>query len=412
MPTKAMLASAHAVHEANHLESFGARLEGRIVPDFGRIMERKARFVERFQKAKIAGVEAQDYEVRFGRARFSPDGGVKVDGAPLAARRYIVATGSVPDSFPIPGLNDVPVLTSDDVMRLERQPESVLVQGAGPIALELAQFFARIGTRVFLVNRSPLLSRFDSDCGNELARALAAEPNLDLATPGRIEELRPAGDGLVASVRSRRGLTEVEADFLLMAVGRRPAIDDLGLEHVGVEFTGNGLRYDENMRTDHPDVYVAGDSTGIFQVLHIANQEGAVAGFNAAGGRPERRMDYRLKMGVVFTDPPFALVGSTESEAAACGLDVAVGQARFSQTGRAITMGAEYGVWKLIVDKGSGEILGSTILGPRADDLIHLIAQLMHFRGTLEDVTRLPWYHPTLSEVMLSLARSAGAEIP
>ena len=188
MPTKALLASAHALDETRHLDGFGVRLEGRAVPDFARIMERREALVRRFQRAKINNVESQDYEVLFGRGRFAAGGGIDVDGRLLTADRYVIATGSEPASIPILGLDDVPVITSDDVMRLESQPRSLVVQGAGPIGLELAQFFARIGTRVLLVNRSPLLSHSDLECGEELRRALQDEPNFELAVPGKIVE--------------------------------------------------------------------------------------------------------------------------------------------------------------------------------------------------------------------------------
>jgi pyruvate/2-oxoglutarate dehydrogenase complex dihydrolipoamide dehydrogenase (E3) component len=235
MPTKAMLASAHALHETLHLDEFGVRLEGRAVPDFARIMERKNSQVERFQGAKIRSIESQGYEVTIGRARFTADGAIDLDGRRLESASYVIATGSVPEVLPIPGIEGVPVLTSDDVMRLESQPGSLLVQGAGPIGLELAQFFARIGTRVLLVNRSPLLSRTDAECGEELRRVLAEEPNLRLAVPGAVERLQKTNSGLAARVRSDAEIIEFEADALLMAAGRRAALDDLGLEQLGLD---------------------------------------------------------------------------------------------------------------------------------------------------------------------------------
>jgi pyruvate/2-oxoglutarate dehydrogenase complex dihydrolipoamide dehydrogenase (E3) component len=411
MPTKAMLASAHAVHDAARLEPFGARLEGRVVTDFARIMERKAGYVARFQRAKIRSVESQDYEVLFGKACFAPGGGVEVDGQKLSARRYVIATGSAPTFLPLPGLDRVPVLTSDDVMRLEAQPASLVVQGAGPIGLELSQFFARIGTRVLQVNRSPLLSHFDLECGEELGRALAEETNLELAVPGSIEKLEPTGDGLVATVLSGDRVFEYEADALLMATGRHAALDDLGLEHVGLKAAGRFLEHDAHQCTANADVYVAGDATGSYQILHLANLEGEVAGHNAAGGRPARTMDYRLKMAVIFTDPPFAQIGASESEARREGRDPVTGRARFAETGRAITMSVNHGMWKLYACRSTGEILGSSILGPRADDLIHVIAALMHYRAGIDRIFELPWYHPTLSEVMLNIARDAVGQI-
>ena len=214
MPTKSLLATAHAVHEANHLAPFGATLEGKIRPDFARIMQRKDQHVARFKKAKIELIERSDYEVIEGTARFAVGGGVDVDGRTLTAGRYVIATGSVPTQLPIPGVERVPVLTSDDVMELKCQPSALLVHGAGPVGLELGQFFARIGTEVLLVNRSPLLSKIDSEAGEELARALRDEPRLQLALPGRIDQLRPDGEGLVARVTTGGGEREFRADAL------------------------------------------------------------------------------------------------------------------------------------------------------------------------------------------------------
>jgi pyruvate/2-oxoglutarate dehydrogenase complex dihydrolipoamide dehydrogenase (E3) component len=412
MPTKTLLSSAHAIHEANHLDPFGARLAGEVVPDFARIMERKDAKVLRFQKAKIAGVEAADYEVLFGRARFAEGGGVSVDGRVLRARRgYVIATGSVPVRLPLPGLDDVPVWTSDDVMRLTSQPRRLLVQGAGPVGLELAQFFARIGTEVLLVNRSPLLSHGDAECGEVLAAALSEEPRFELAVPGRIERLRRQGPGLRATIDTGGETREYEADALLMAAGRRAALDDLGLDQAGVQVEGDLVVHDDLMRTTNPEIYVAGDATGSYQILHLANQEGAIAGHNAAGEEPQRRMDYRLRTAVVFTDPPYAQAGAMESELREREQPFVVSRARFPETGRAITMDVGHGLWKLMADRANGELLGAAIVGPRADDLIHLITLMMGYRGRARDIAGFPWYHPTLSEVMLDLARGLDRQL-
>ncbi len=162
------------------------------------------------------------------------------------------------------------------------------------------------------------------------------------------------------------------------------------------------------MCTRNPRVFVAGDATGCHQILHVAGQEGRVAGYNAAGASPARKIDRRIAMTMIFSDPPYAQIGATEAELAREGHKHDVARARFAETGRAITMSAEFGLWKLIVDRKTREILGSTILGPRADDLAHLIAVMMCHRGTVDQILDLPWYHPTLSEVMLNLARNLG----
>ncbi len=411
MPTKTMLTSAHILHEARHGAPFGVHLEGTITPDFGEIMARKDRLVARFQRAKIKGVEAGGYEVLDARASLAPGGGVLVGDEVYEAKKIVLATGSVPATLPIPGLDEIRVLSSDDVMRLGEAPRSLVVQGAGPIGLELGQFFARLGTEVLLVNRSPLLSKLDVVCGAELTRALTAEPNFELAVPGRIECVRQDGDEIVFTLTDQKGTREHRAEAFLMAAGRDAAVDGLGVDAWGLGRHGSGVAHDLRMRSSHPDVYVAGDATGQHQILHLANQEGVVAGANAAGADPARVMDYRLKMTVVFSDPCFAHVGMTEAELADEGLPYVVGEARFPETGRAITLGCEFGVWRLYVHEETGEILGSAVLGPRADDLVHLISTLMHFRGGVDEILAMPWYHPTLSEVMLNLARSARSKM-
>lgn len=415
MPTKTLLQSAHAVHEATHAGSLGVRLEGRMVPEFGRIMARKDALVERFKRAKIESIESQDYDVLPGRAAFAPGGGVDLDGRVLKARGYVIATGSVPRVPLVEGLDRVPYLTSDDVMRLDAPPASMVVCGAGAIGLELAQFFARIGTEVLLIGRAPLLSRYDCETGDELARVLDHEPGLEVAIPAKMLKVEPDGSGIRVRYEAGGGTREHRADALLLAKGRRAALDDLGLDHVGLAPDLSGaLSCDENMRTSNPEVFVSGDATGVHQILHLANQEGAVAGHNAAGGSPARTMDYRLKMSVIFTDPPFAHVGMVEDEIEAeraAGRDVVEGRAAFPKTGRAITMGTEHGLWKLWVDRGSCEVLGSAILGPRADDLVHLISQMMYYGGTVNDIAKLPWYHPTLSEVMINLGLDLAGKI-
>jgi pyruvate/2-oxoglutarate dehydrogenase complex dihydrolipoamide dehydrogenase (E3) component len=405
MPTKTLLATAHAVHEANHLDRFGAHLEGRTTVDFPRVMQRKTEKVERFKQAKVRSIESAGYEVLDARARFAAGGGVEAGGRKLSATRYVIATGSAPQILSIPGIDDVPLLTSDDVMRLTVQPRSLVVQGAGPIGLELAQFFARIGTEVLLVNRSPLLSRLDPVCGAELRRVLQDEPRIELAVPGCIEKLVPDGDGLVATVDDGERSRTYRADALLMATGRRALVDEIGLEHVGLNASSGCLEHDDSMRTTHTDIYVAGDSTGRNQILHVANDEGRVAGHNAAVGRPERRVDERLLMDVIFTDPPYAQVGLTELRARDAGCDVVVGQAKFPETGRAITMETAHGIWRLVADKAGGEILGASILGPRADDLVHSVMLLVRHATTASEIQELPWYHPTLTEVLLDLSR-------
>ena len=183
---------------------------------------------------------------------------MQVDGRTLTAGRSVIATGSIPSMLPIPGLDQATVLTSDKVMGLRSAPKSIVVQGAGAVGLELAQFFARIGTQVLMVNRSPLLSHSDLECGQELRRALEDEPRFDLAIPGKIEEILGDGSGSIFKIRCGENLRKHHAEALLMAVGREAALGDLGLEHVGLQPENGRLSHDASMRTSKPDIFVAG----------------------------------------------------------------------------------------------------------------------------------------------------------
>ncbi len=200
-----------------------------------------------------------------------------------------------------------------------------------------------------------------------------------------------------------------EAESYLCAVGQHAALDGIGLEPAGIEASRGVVSHDAHLQTSNPRVFVAGDATGSHQILHLANQEGKVAGWNAMRG-PERIQDYRLKMSVVFTDPPFASVGMSEPEAQAAGVDVLCARKHWPQQGRAIVMETRHGMIKLLADSANGRIVGCQILGPRADDLIHIPAAMMHYGGTAEDVGQLPWYHPTLAEAFIELGRELSRQ--
>ncbi|MEM7245099.1 MAG: FAD-dependent oxidoreductase [Acidobacteriota bacterium] len=409
MPTKALLASAHEAVAGVHAEELGLRFSGSFEPDFPAIMARKDAQVARFKKAKVDSIDSADYEVIDGRGRFVEGEAIEVNGKRLTAKSYVIATGSAPNVPPIDGLDEVGYLTSDSVMALTEQPESLLVQGGGAIGLELAQFFARIGTKVVLASRSPLLARLDPSAGEELSAALASE--IEIHQPASLSAVEKSGELIAATISGPDGERRFEVEKILIAAGRGASLSDIGLEHVGLTPERGRLKHDARLRTDNPRVFLAGDSTGQKQILHLANQEGRVAGHNAAGGEPQE-IDYRLFMSAIFTDPPFAQVGITpkEAEERIASGEVVVGQASFPSTGRAITMGVKHGEWKLLVDRASGEILGSTIVGPRADDLVHVISVMMHGRMTVDDVLVMPWYHPTLSEVMLNLVRDVAKQ--
>lgn len=402
MPTKTLLHAAHLVHQAEHSFTDGVRPRGAAV-EFPAVMANKDAKVERFKRAKVAGIEAGGYEVIDARVRFTgPDTVEAGKESYRFTRGAVIATGSTPSVPPISGLDGVPYLTSDDIMRLHERPASILAIGSGAVGLELCQFLARMGTRVTLICRRRVCDKFDPVLGDEMKRILHDEPNFELIQPDCPVRVRREGDQVKFEMNSGKHLA---ADALFLATGRSAVLDGLGLAEAGVETQGGNIICGDDMRTSNRRIYAAGDATGREMILHIASREGAVAGLNAASGEPVERVDRRLAMQVVFTDPPLAVLGLTEPQAMKEGRTIVTALIRFPETGRAITMDVQHGLCKIVADRGTGEILGAQILGPRADDLIHTIVALMNYRGTAADMLSLPWYHPTLSEVFLSLAR-------
>jgi len=405
MPTKTMLHAAHLVHEAAHHRT-PAIGHAELSVDFAALMANKDAKVARFKKAKTDSIAAADYTVVDARARFISDHEVEAGG-----ERYqftsgaVIATGSTPNRPSIDGIDRVEYLTSDDVMQLSRAPESLAVIGSGAIGLELAQFFSRVGTWVHLVSRRPVFCDIDPLIGDEMRAILSAEPRFDLWAPAPPIEIAPRhSGGVVLTIKAPGGDRELHVDALLVATGRSANVANLNLEAAGVELRDGVISAGPDMATSNPRIFVAGDASGSRQLLHVANWEGAVAGRGAAQAPGRHHVEQRLHMEVMFTDPPLATIGLNQQQACATGHDVITATARFAETGRAITQDVHHGAWKIVADR-SGEILGSQILGPRADDLVHILSTAMYYHGTVDQLLEMPWYHPTVSEVLLGLVR-------
>jgi pyruvate/2-oxoglutarate dehydrogenase complex dihydrolipoamide dehydrogenase (E3) component len=406
MPTKTMLHAAHLRHHARHHVTPGI---AQTVPgfDFAAIMGNKDAKVARFQRAKIQSIEAGGYRVVEARARFTGPDEVEAGGTRYRFRRgAVIATGSTTRLPDLPGIEDVDYLTSDDVMGMTTQPASLIVVGLGAIGLELAQFFARLDVEVDLVGRRPVFEDVDEDISREAHRAIEDEPNLTLHVVRSMASIREVDGGVALEVQTEEGPRTLCAEQILFATGRRPALEGLDLERAGVELDAAGrIRAGADMRTSNPRVFVAGDASGHRLLLHVANWEGKVAGLGAAGVPGLHAVEERLDVEVVFYDPPMARVGMDARRARAAGRDPVTASARFPETGRAITMDVTHGLWKLVAERSTGEILGAQIFGPRADDLVHILSTAMYHRTTAAQLLQMPWYHPTLAEVALSLAR-------
>jgi pyruvate/2-oxoglutarate dehydrogenase complex dihydrolipoamide dehydrogenase (E3) component len=409
MPTKTMLHAAHLVHEAGHHKTPGIG-HAKLEVDFGAVMDNKAAKVARFKAAKLGGIERGGYEVIDAYARFTGPNTIEADGVEYTfTRGAVIASGSVPTMPPVVGLEDCLaaglVWDSDDVMAMRDAPKSAIVLGGGAIGLELGLFLARMDVETFMVNRSRFFSKIDADIADEMEAALDAEPNMIRIAPLAAKRLEAVDGKVHFTIEVDGAQRTLVADRFVAATGRHANLDDLGLDAAGVTYERGRVEHSAAMQTTNPRIFVAGDATGAELLLHVANWEGKAAGNGAAEVPGPHDVERRLNMAVVFTDPALATVGMTESEATAAGLPVITAKAKLPQTGRAITMDVEHGLWKLVAHAETGELLGSQLLGPRADDLIHILSTAMYYHGTVADLVQMPWYHPTISEVGLSLAR-------
>ena len=282
MPTKTMLHAAHLVHEAagHHTPGIG---HGDLAIDFAEVMANKDAKVARFKKAKLGGIAKGGYEVIDAYARFAGPDTIEAEGELYKfTKGAVLAAGSDVALPPIPGIENVSVLDSDDVMELKVVPKSAIVVGGGAIGLELGLFLARMGCETIQANRSRIFSKIDPEIADEMEAVIQSEPKMSLVAPLKATGIEEK-DGLVhLTIETDEGPTTLTAETFVAATGRNARLENMGLEAAGVEFARGRVTFDSGMRTTNPRIFVAGDATGSDQLLHIANWEGKAAGKGAA----------------------------------------------------------------------------------------------------------------------------------
>ena len=347
--------------------------------------------------------------VEFGEPEFSDEHTVRIGGASFSARSWLIATGSSPAIPPIPGLADTPYLTNRELFYLDELPASLIILGAGPIAIEMAQAFARLGTRVTVIQRSSqILTREDKDMADVVQAALAAD-GVIFHLNATVSGIRREGSRCSVVIHKTDFTSaELSADAVLVALGRKSNLDDLGLDRVGVRLAHGGLALDNRLRTSQPHIYGAGDVTGEFQFTHAAGYEGGVAVTNAILRLP-RKVSYALMPWCTYTDPELASIGMNELRAREAGIEHTVWRESFAANDRALAEGAAEGVVKLLLDKG-GKPLGMQIAGPHAGELLAPWVGIMNGGGKLTTLAGAVHPYPTLSEINRKVAGNVYAE--
>jgi pyruvate/2-oxoglutarate dehydrogenase complex dihydrolipoamide dehydrogenase (E3) component len=398
MPSKALLASSGIMSHLRRAEEFG------IEPVHARanleaIMARKDRLIAEFTDYRVG--QLRTFPLYDGYGHFVSADEIEVDGKRLRARNFIIATGSVIRHLPIPGLEDVGYITSDEALELRTRPASMIVLGGGSVACELAQFYCRVGVDVTLIQRSHhILSNVDEDLARPVETHMREE-GMKVFTGTKLHRFWRDGERRCVSFAHEGQDHEIGADVILQALGRRPNIDRLDLEVAGVQVESQRILVDQQMRTSQPHIFAVGDVNGFDEIVHVAILQGETAGFNAMHPDVEsREVDDRLKLVVTFTDPAVATVGMCEQTCQAEEIDYLVASYPFDDHGKSLCLGEIHGQVKLLCEPKTGELLGASICGPEAGELIHELAAVMHFRGTVHDLLQIPHYHPTLAEII------------
>ena len=301
MPTKALLYAAEVMHLARHAGPWGVRAEN-VSFDFAKVMARKDALVKDFADYRRQQLAGGKFKFIRANARFVDTNTVELsNGKKLKAKNFIIATGSSVAPPPLPSLHKVGGLTSDDALTLTRLPESLIVLGGGLIACEFAQFFARFGVQVTLIQRSGhILREFDTDAGIEMEKVFRRE-GIQVFTGTRLVEARRKGKLKTVSFEHDNQTVSISAEEILFALGRVPNTAALGLAKAGVATDGGRIVANDLMQTSTPHIYAAGDCTGPHEIVHLAVQQGEIAAYNIAHASAPRRMDYRLLIAVVFT---------------------------------------------------------------------------------------------------------------
>jgi len=382
----------------------------------------KDEHIVRLYKALEGGLENEKFDIIKGEARFKTPGELLVkaeDGKSkvVQAKRFVIATGSTPFVPNIEGAKDLTpsteLLVSDDLVgknsRLKNPPKRVLIVGGGPIGLECATILHQAGSKVMVVEMADrLLPAFDPEFGEERLRFADDTEGFDIILSATLRSLRKESDGIVCHFECRDCAGETTVDAVLIATGRKANLDGLDLEKAGLLVErGRPVHDEKTLETSIPNIFVAGDVVGHNQIVHYAAEMGIVAGARAANPSSEKEMDWdKLSMGVSFDAASSAVIGMTEGEAHTRGYQTVSSIAHFNSIGKGILTQQKHGMWKLTSERGSGKILGSQIIGPEiAGELIQILSPILYYEGTVSDVMKMTWYHPTFGEILKSLAK-------
>lgn len=412
VPSKTLIRTAAVWAQAKRAQEFGLPALKLPPVNLGAVMDRVHSVIERIQHhdspERFCGLGA---EVRFGAPVFADDHVVEINGDRISARMWIIATGSSPTPPPVDGIDDVPYWTNETVFSQRELPSRLIVLGGGPIGLEMSQAFARLGSRVTVVEfMDQILGPEDSD----LAEILKSRMELEgVAFHVKTRAVKAESDGsvirlTVASANGSGTMSVLEGDALLVAAGRKPNVEGLGLGNAGIEFTSRAVPTDLRMRTNISHIFACGDVNGKLPFTHVAGYEGGIALTNAVLRLP-RKADYSKIGWCTYTDPEVASIGLNEKRAKKEGVPYHLFEEKFEDNDRALAEGESLGKIKILVGP-KGKLLGCQIIGSHAGELIHEWIIAMGGGVKLSTMAGAVHVYPTKSEISKRVAGDVFTE--
>lgn len=401
MPTKSLLESAEVYEKVMHASQFGISVPySGVNIDWDQVQRQKNTIVKKLVQGIGYLMRKNRIKVIKGRAVFVTDRTLKIEKAEgqelIEAEQFIVAAGSEPIGLPFAPFDGDWIINSTQAMSLPGIPSSLLIVGGGVIGCEFASIYSRMGTKVTIVEMAnQLIPGEDLDIVSVLHEELEKR-GVTIFTSTALKRLNT--EKRIASFENDEGVYEQNPDYVLVSIGRRPRISSLCLDKIGIQYSKQGIQVNEHMQTNIPHIYACGDIIGGIQLAHVAFHEGTVAALHASG--EDVKVNYRAVPRCVYTSPEIASVGQIERRAREDYGDIQVGEFPFMANGKALILDEQVGKAKVIVESQYNEIIGMSIVGPRATELIGQGTVMLHAEMTADFMQSFIAAHPTLSEVL------------
>lgn len=400
-PTKTMVASAYAARMARRAADFGVSIGGPVTVDMKQVKARKDAITGKSSK----GIESMlkgmaNCTVFEGQARFASPHEVTVGNTRLSAERIFINTGTRPAVPPMPGIDQVKYFTSDSLLDIDFLPRHLIIVGGGYIGLEFGQMYRRFGSAVTIIETGDRLMRREDEDVSAAIKGILEQEDISVRLHAECIALAMQGDEVVARVDCDTDPKEVRGSHVLLAVGRRPNTDDLGIETSGLALDKHGyILVDDQLRTNVPGIWALGDCNGKGAFTHTSYNDFEIVAANLLDNDP-RRVSDRYTAYAVYIDPPLGRAGMTEAEVRKSGRPALIGTRPMTRVSRAIEKGESNGFMKIMVDAETREILGAAILGVGGDEAIHCVLDAMYAKAPYTVVQRAVHIHPTVAELI------------